>query len=154
MGSAYLERKDYVKAIEIFRQMNKLMPENGSVANTLGYLLAEQNSELKFAGNLIETAIKLDKSNRATYFDSLAWVHYKQGEYKKAYNIQNKAIKILKLAHEPISSDIYYHMGKIQVELKNSIAAKKNFEDAIKSNTDADIVKLASESLALIKNYE
>ena len=154
MGSAYLERKDYVQAIKIFRRMNKLMPDNGSVANTLGYLLAEQDTELKFATNLIESAINLDKSNRATYYDSLAWVHYKQGNFKEAYTIQNKAMKILKLAHEPISSDVYYHMGKIQVKLKNSVDAKKNFEAAIKSNTDADIVKLASESLTLIKNYE
>ena len=42
-------------------------------------------------------------------------------------------------------------MGKIQFELKDSANAKKNFEAAIKSNTDSDIVKLASESLFLIK---
>ena len=113
--------------------------------------LADSDSELKFAGDLIESAIKLDKPNRATYYDSLAWVHFKRGEYQQALTIQKKAIKILKLAHEPISSDIYYHMGKIQFELKDSVNARKNFEAAIKSNTDSDIVKLASESLFLIK---
>ena len=127
------------------------MPENGSVANTLGYLLAEQNTELKLAEQLVESAIKSDKQNRATYYDSLAWVHYKRGNIKNAYKLQKKAISIFKLAHEPISSDVYYHMGKIQVKMNNSIDAKSSFESAMKSNTDADIVKLASESLALIK---
>ena len=151
MGSAYLERKEYKEAIEIFRKMNEIMPENGSIANTLGYLLAEQNIDLQFANNLIESAINLDKPNRAIYLDSLAWVHYKQKDYSKALKIQTKALKILKLSHEPISSVIYYHLGQIQFNLNDSVNAKKNFEAAIKSNTDDEVVKLASESLALIK---
>lgn len=151
MGSAYLERKDYDGAIKVFKSMNRLMPQNGNVANTLGYLLAEENKELKFAKSLIESAIKYDRPNRATYYDSLAWVQYRQGEYKKASQLLEKSLKIFNLAHEPISSDIYYHMGKVQQKLNNNAAAKTNFESAIRSNTDADIVKLASESLSLLK---
>ena len=151
MGSAYLERKDYPGAIKVFKKMNKLMPENGSIANTLGYMLADQNIELKFANSLIENAIKVDKPNRATYYDSLAWVNYRRGNFKQAFKIQKKAIKIFNLSHEPISSDVYYHMGKIQEKLNNSVEAKNNYELAIRANSDPDVVKLASESLSLVK---
>jgi hypothetical protein len=43
-------------------------------------------------------------------------------------------------------------MGKIQFELNNHNDARKNFEAAIKSNSEPDIVKLASESIGLLNN--
>ncbi len=152
MGSAFLERREFDLAIEVFRRMLDLMPDNGSVANTLGYLLAEQNKELGFASELIEKAIDLDKPNRATYYDSLAWVNFRKGNLEKALQYQNKAIKIFRLSHEPISSEVHLHMGKIQEKLKNFTSAREAYEAAVKSNTDASSVKLASESLHLLKD--
>ena len=132
--------------------MAKLMPENGSIANTLGYLLAEQNRELNFAGALVEKAIKLDKPNRATYYDSLAWVNFHKGDMQKALQYQDKALKIFKLSHEPISSEVHFHMGKIQEKLSNYALAREAYEAAVKSNTDPALAKLASESLQLLKD--
>ncbi len=154
MGSAYLERKEYDMAIDIFRKMVELYPENGSLANTLGYLLADRNQELELARKLIEKAIKLDKVNRATYLDSLAWVHYRQGNYKKAKKYMEKSLGIFKLAHENISSEVHLHMGRIYEKFDKHDLAKQSYQNAIKANSDSEIVKLASESLSLIKNNQ
>ena len=126
------------------------MPENGSIANTLGYLLADQDKELSLAQKLIEKALDLDKPNRATYLDSLAWVHFRGGRLNKARNVQEKALKIFKLSHEQISSEVHLHMGRIYEKLQLKQEAAKAYEDAIKSNTDPAIVALASESLGLL----
>ncbi len=154
MGSAYLERHEYDRAIDIFKRIINIMPENGSISNTLGYLLAERDKELDYAEKLIEKAITLDKANRATYYDSLAWVYYKQHKYEQAYKILDKSIKIFKLSHTPISTDVYYHMGKLR-EIRNQYElAGESYKMAIQSNTDAEIVKLASESLALLEKHK
>jgi len=151
MGSAYLEKKRFDEAIEIFRRMRQLQPKNGSVANTLGYLLADQNRELDFAKQLIEEALELDKPNRATYLDSLAWVYFRKGEIEKAREIQEKSLKIFELTHEPISSEIHLHMGQIYEKLRNFDAAAESFRNAIKSNSDPEMVKVASESLSKLQ---
>jgi tetratricopeptide (TPR) repeat protein len=130
------------------------MPDNGSIANTLGYLLADQNKELPLAKDLIEKAIELDRPNRATYLDSLAWVEYRRGNYQQALQIQNRALRIFGLTHEPVSSEVHLHLGKIQEKLKNYEQARTAYEAAIKSNTDAASVKIASESLHLLKDKQ
>jgi tetratricopeptide (TPR) repeat protein len=154
MGSAYLERKEYDMAIDIFRKMVELFPENGSLANTLGYLLADKDQELDYAKELIKKALELDKANRATYFDSLAWVYYKNGDYKNAKKYMKKSLGIFQLAHENISSEVHLHMAKIYEKHEQLELAKKYYKNAIKANTDSDVVKLASESLALITDIK
>jgi tetratricopeptide (TPR) repeat protein len=154
MGSAFLERREFDLAIDVFKRMAVLMPENGSIANTLGYLLADQNKELPLAKDLVEKAIELDRPNRATYLDSLAWVEYRKGNFQKAWQIQNRALRIFKLTHEPVSSEVFLHMGKIQEKLKKLEDARVSYEAAIKSNTDAESVKIASESLHLLKDKQ
>ena len=154
MGSAFLERREYDLAIDVFKRMAALMPDNGSIANTLGYLLADQNKELPFAKGLVEKAIELDRPNRATYLDSLAWIEYRKGNYQQALKIQNRALRIFGLTHEPVSSEVHLHMGKIQEKLKKIEEARVSYEAAIKSNTDAASVKIASESLFLLKDRQ
>jgi tetratricopeptide (TPR) repeat protein len=152
MGSAFLERKEYDLAIEIFRKMVKLHPDNGSLANTLGYLLADQNRELNYAQELIEKAIKVDKLNRATYLDSLAWVHYRKGNFKQAKKLMEKSLGISRLSHENVSSEVHLHLGKILEKTRDFPRAESAYREAIKANTDSEIVKLASESIELLKN--
>lgn len=150
MASAYLEKKQYDEAIKIFQQLVDLMPTNGSLANTLGYLLADQNKDLGQARKLIERALDLDPANRGTYLDSLAWVLYRQGEFKSAHQAQNQAMKVFQLTHELVSSEVHLHMGRIQEKLKDKEAAVKSYQAAVKSNTDPEMVRQASESLELL----
>ncbi|NLI78102.1 MAG: tetratricopeptide repeat protein [Candidatus Riflebacteria bacterium] len=150
MGSAFLEKKRFDDAIAVFKKMVELMPENGSIANTLGYLLADQNRELPLAKKLIDKALELDKPNRATYLDSLAWVHFRNGNFEQARQVQEKAMKIFRLSHEAISSEVHLHLGRIYEKLDRQAEAIKAYEEAVRSNTDAEIVALASESLGIL----
>lgn len=150
MGSAFLEKRRFDDAIRVFGRMVELMPDNGSLANTLGYLLADQNRELDRADKLIAKAIEMDKPNRATYLDSLAWVKYRKGKFDDACSIQEKALKIFKLSHEPISSEVHLHMGRIYEKLSKAELAAVAYENAVKSGTDPDVVRLASESLSAL----
>lgn len=150
MGSAFLEKKKYDDAIRVFGRMVELMPDNGSLANTLGYLLADQNRELERAGKLISRALELDKPNRATYLDSLAWVRYRQGKFDEARSLQEKALSIFRISHEPISSEVHLHMGRIYEKLAKKDLAAGAYENAVKSGTDPEIVRLASESLSAL----
>lgn len=81
MGSAYLEKRKYDEAIKVFKRMRDLNFKMAALANTLGYLLADQNRELELAEKLIKDALDLDKPNRATYLDSMAWVNFRKGNF-------------------------------------------------------------------------
>ena len=140
--------------LEVFRRMLPLAPDNGSIANTLGYLLAEQNRELDYSKELIKRALELDKPNRATYLDSLALVYYRKGDYQKAREVQERALGIFRLGHEPISSVVHLHMGWIYEKLDELEKAKAAYTDAINSATDSEIVAIASESLQALISRE
>ena len=124
--------------------MVKFLPNNGSIANTLGYLLAEQNKELNYAEKLVKKALQVDKPNRATYYDSLAWVYYREGKINLAKKNQIKALKIFNLAHQATSSEVNLHMGKIYEKLQKYSKAVKYYKMAIKSDSDKDAVKTAA----------
>ena len=81
------ESLDYIfKALE-------LDPENANILNSLGYIKAEQGSDLQEALDLCKKAVRKDPDQPA-YLDSLGWVYFKMGKYREAHGYIKKAYQI------------------------------------------------------------
>lgn len=91
-------------AEEEFNRVLTIDPDNAAAMNYLGYSYADRGIQLEKAGALLARAVLLDPKNGA-YWDSLGWIHHKQGNYSEAISDLEKAIVF--------SQDglIYEHLG-------------------------------------------
>lgn len=68
-------------------------PDDPSMCNFLGYILADHNRNLEEAESLIVKALQSEPDNTA-YLDSLAWVYYRQKKFPEALSTINKTIRL------------------------------------------------------------
>ncbi len=106
-------------------QVRNLLAARGELnhpnyANSVGYVSAELNVNLKEAEQLIRHALSVDAKNPA-YLDSLAWVLFRQGKFEEAEAEIRRAIRFATPGVE--LGTIYRHAGEIA-------AARGKREDA------------------------
>lgn len=102
--------------------------EFAAYANTLGYILADNNLELDKARNLIDEALK-ESPDSAEYLDSLAWVLYRQKKYSEAAKAIEKCLAAGgRYPHAVIAN----HAGDIYNALSDREKALKYWQLALK----------------------
>ena len=84
--------KQYDAAEVQYRKALTVDPNNATVLNDLGYMLADRGVRLPEALTMIQKAVELDPQNGA-YLDSLGWVYFKMGQYTQAEESLHKAIE-------------------------------------------------------------
>lgn len=138
-GAAAERSGKFDLATQFFRQSIKLNPDNDEACNYLGYMFAEKNVNLKEAEELVKRALKQQPKNGA-FLDSLGWVYYRKGDYRKALQYVGDAAKS-DAAKEDATvfehlADIYLKLGKkdlardqlrkgLEIEPKNKSVAEK-----------------------------
>jgi len=125
-AAAYEGLKQYEKAAVQLKRLFAIEPGNIEALNFLGYIYAEQGVHLNEAEGLIRRALK-QKPGNGYYLDSLAWVHYKRGEYVKALGLQQKAVR--KIPDDPIMQE---HLGDILWRAGKAGAARNAWKKAIR----------------------
>jgi tetratricopeptide (TPR) repeat protein len=124
---AYLERKGDRKSAESsFRDLIAKDPDNAAALNYLGYMFAEEGSNLDEAESLIQRALKLQPANGG-YLDSLGWVYYKKGQYKRAMEVLERAVALDK--NEGV---IWEHLGDALVALGQKKDALEKYREALR----------------------
>jgi Tfp pilus assembly protein PilF len=118
-GAMYERSKQWDLAEKEFHKALDLEPDNASVLNYLGYMLADRDVRLDEAHKLISRAIEQDPHNGA-YLDSLGWVYYRMGKLAEAESSLRSAI-------ERVSRDatVHDHLGDVlarQGKLKEAVA--------------------------------
>lgn len=83
----------------------KLVPDEPTVLNYLGYSWVDQNKNLKQGLQLIEKAVKL-KPEDGYIVDSLGWAHYRLGNFKEAVRWLERAVELR--PDDPVLND---HFG-------------------------------------------
>ena len=117
-------------------------PEHADALNYLGYSLAEQDRDLKRAELLIVNALKV-KPDNGYFVDSLAWVYFKQGKHRQAWQEIRRAVRLVD--SDPV---IWEHYGDIARALKLFTEARKGYEKALDLEGDnADDVRTKLNSL-------
>jgi len=110
LGSLYLEVDNSKSAMQHLKNSIVIDPDHDGSLNTLAYLYAEEKQNLDEAEKLVGRALKISPDNGA-YLDSLGWVYYQKGKYKKALDVLRKADDSLS---DPV---IYDHLGDVYLKL-------------------------------------
>lgn len=93
------------KARETLEGLYRDFPDDPDVANSLGYLLAEQGAELQRAERLVRQALRAEPESGA-YLDSLGWVLFRRGDHAGAFNVLVEAVN-----RRPDDAVILEHLG-------------------------------------------
>ncbi len=134
LGYLYEEKGEYQKAIAEWKQVLKINPLHTDALNSLGYVYAEQGTNLEEAEQLIKKALEKQPDNGA-YLDSLGWVYYKMGKYKKAE-------KYLKQASEKTEDPVILeHLGDLYVKMNKIQTALEYYRKAEKLNPESISLK-------------
>lgn len=106
-----VEKGDFEKALSILEKEFKSNLNNPEICNNIAWCYAELGTNLDRAINMAKKAIDLD-SGEAVYHDTLGWCHYKNGDFDKAKDYVNRAIKI-----DPDNSILQEHKKKIETAI-------------------------------------
>lgn len=127
LGALYDESKDKDKTIEQMRKAVELDPEYDEALNYLGYTYADMDVELDRAERLILRALALEP-NDGFYIDSLGWVYYRKGDYRRAIEQLEKAVRLV--IDDPV---IIEHLGDAYLEDGRPDEALRSYRRALES---------------------
>jgi len=120
-----LERKK--EAVEVMRKVLAIEPRNSNALNFVGYSYAEMGVNLVEAKHMIRTALEIEPED-GYIMDSMAWVHYKMGQYKKALEYILEALK--RVPQDPV---ILEHLGDIYLSLGKKNKAAEAYQKSLES---------------------
>jgi Flp pilus assembly protein TadD len=100
-------------------------PEDASLANFYGYLLAEKGDSLDHAERLLGKALAKEPLN-GYFLDSLGWINFKKGRYREALDLFLKAAD--KVASDAV---IWEHIGDTYIKLNQSAKARDAYQRSL-----------------------
>lgn len=122
LASLYEKRKQYEKAIDCLQHLYELKPDDAPTLNFYGYLLALAGKDLDKAEGLVKKALTAEPKN-GYYLDSLGWVYYQMGDYKRAVVQLEKASQLAK-----DDAVILEHLGDAYAALRRFNEARAAYE--------------------------
>ncbi len=118
------------KSLEQMKKILSVEPENASALNYIGYTYVDMGIRYDEAEKLIIKALKY-KPDDPYITDSLGWLYYKKGMYKKAEIYLKKAVK--DVPSDPI---LLEHLGDLFYAVKNYKKALTYYKKALKYSTE------------------
>lgn len=118
-------------AEKIYRDTIKRYPDHALALNNLANLLADR-SDFKQAEKYARHAYDIVQDN-GNIIDTLGWILYRQKRYQEAAPLLEKAGKL-----EPKNAVIWYHKGKVLMEVSKGSEARKALKKALSLNATAD----------------
>jgi tetratricopeptide (TPR) repeat protein len=115
-------KTDSIKSME---NVIRLDPQNANALNYLGYTYADLGQNLDEAEQLIKTALKY-KPDDGYITDSLGWVYFKKGLFKKALAILQKAVNLV-----PDDPVILEHLGDTYLKISNKEKALEFYKRSL-----------------------
>jgi len=117
-------------------------PQDGAIANALGFLLADHNRDLARADKLIEAALKSEPDNPAI-LDSLGWLYYRRGLSQQALPLLERAFRLAQ------DGDIGAHWGEVLWGLGEKTKAREAWSRALIADPDNALVRAAQERVGV-----
>ncbi|NWF88553.1 MAG: tetratricopeptide repeat protein [Ignavibacteriaceae bacterium] len=114
LGMVYDAMQKWSECDSVYERALELDSQNALVNNNYAYSLSERGERLEEALNMVQIAVAADSLN-TSYLDTIGWVYFKLGDYKKAKDYLEKAIEIggesaVMLDH---LGDIIFKLGEI-----------------------------------------
>ena len=112
-----LIENDFIdKAIETYEITISKFPDQTVLRNNYAYLLAEHGKDLDKAISLAINVVEKEPDN-ISFLDTLAWIYYIKGDYKKAEEYIEKTFTQTGVLLDPNSKELYEHYAKIKTKL-------------------------------------
>lgn len=144
--AAVLERAGrFGPAADAFRRLLADDPDNATALNYLGYMLIDNDLDVKAGIGHVQQALKREPKNPA-YLDSLGWGHYKQKEYRKALDLLLQAARAL-----PTDPTLQEHLGDVYRALGRTHDARDCYEKALSFSPEADALPRLKDKLKKLK---
>lgn len=125
-GAMY-ERMKKIDASEAeFRKILQVDPDNAGTLNYLGFMLADRNTRLPEALQMISKAVQAEPNNGA-YLDSLGWVYFRMGRLSEAEENLRKALQFT-----PHDATVHDHMGDVLMRESKLREAVGQWEASLK----------------------
>lgn len=116
------------KAYEKFEEALNIESNNTVILNNYAYYLAEENTRLKDAKDMIEKVIRIEKN--ITYMDTYAWVLYKMNRIREAEKVMNEIFSSANID----DAEILEHYGYIKAALNECGQAVKLWQAAVRND--------------------
>ncbi|MCF7832538.1 MAG: tetratricopeptide repeat protein [Candidatus Marinimicrobia bacterium] len=129
LANIYVELNEGEKADQLYSSILKKLPENVGILNNYAYALACLDIHLDQAMEMVNKALKKEKS--AAYFDTKAWVLFRQQKYNQSLKWIKKA-----LDYPDAGADVFYHQGMILSALKRKEEAREAFKESLRLDPD------------------
>jgi tetratricopeptide (TPR) repeat protein len=113
-------------------------PQDGAIANALGFLLADHNRELARAERLIAAALKGEPDNPAI-LDSMGWLDYRRGNSREALPLLERAFRLAQ------DGDIGAHWGEVLWSMGDKAKAREAWSRALIADPDNALVRAAQQ---------
>ena len=127
------------KAIEI-------NPSNAPALNYLGYTYAEVRHPPDEAEKLIKRALDIEPED-GFYIDSLGWVYYQQGEYRKRSSELERAVNLT--GNDPTITE---HLGDAYSKIGKPSDARRQYEDALKRTQEAEQIQRLKNKIPALRD--
>jgi len=125
LANLYEANQEYDKAIERYRRLQVLVPDNAAVLNNLAHALAVRKNNVQEALPLAEKAYSLAKG-APNIADTLGWIYYLAGQ-------NDKAVKLLEEAARSASknAEMHLHFAIVSEATGNKLAAQVSLQRAL-----------------------
>jgi len=134
-GLIYETKKDYEKSDGMYKRALAVDSTDAQILNNYAYSLSERGIDLDKALNMAKIAVAKDQKN-SSYLDTIGWIYYKLGDYKKALSYIIDA-----LGNGEKSAAIYEHLGDVYLKLKKRDNALLNWRKALEIEPGNEKIK-------------
>lgn len=128
-------RKNYAVSDSLYASAIKIDSTNVLILNNFAYSLAERGIKLQEALSMAKRAIEKEPKN-SSYLDTIGWIYFKLGEYKKAKLNIEEATKI-----EDNNATLLDHLGDVYFKLGNKTKALENWKKAYEIDSTKNEIK-------------
>jgi tetratricopeptide (TPR) repeat protein len=147
-GTLYDRQKLYDQAEENFSKALAIDPQNPTILNYVGYMLADRGVRLAEATAMIRKAVDLDPQNYA-FLDSLGWVYYKSGQYPQAEQYLRQAIE--RSSSDPTVHDhlgeVYEKTGRLKLAVEQWERSMTEYAHSLPADADPEDVSKVQHKL-------
>ncbi|MGB4063901.1 MAG: tetratricopeptide repeat protein [Azonexus sp.] len=128
------ERIGKPEILEIhLKRLLSIKPDHAHALNALGYSLAERNTRLPEAFDLIAKALSLTPED-PFIMDSMGWVLYRQGKLADSLKTLENAYRI------KADPEIAAHLGEVLWTMNRKDDARRILNDALKAHPDNEVL--------------
>ena len=154
LGAIYERQKKFDLAEEQFRKALAVNPNNASVLNYYGYMLADRGVRLEEATAMIQRAVTQEPNNGA-YLDSLGWAYFKQNKFAEAEENLRRAAS--RSSHDPTVlghlGDVYMKLGQTERAAELWERALSEWQRALPADYEAEKVNELDAQLKTLKRH-